>query len=189
MGSTPSSPTMLTLLIIFLFFLVAFLFTSKKLSPIPYFPTNKKDLPLIIKALNLQNSQTVIDLGAGDGIVIFEAAREAFEKKLNTKFVAVEINPILVAILHLQRIFHPNKSHINIILKDLFRMTMKQFNHATVYLYISPWLMDNLYKKLKSELKSFNLVSYFYPLPKEKPTKIVKGIHKIFVYDKTTLRR
>jgi len=73
-------------LIIFLILGIIFLFSSPQLSLIPYFPSNKKDLPLIIKALNLKNNQVVFDLGAGDGIVIFEAAKLAFEKKLNTKF-------------------------------------------------------------------------------------------------------
>jgi hypothetical protein len=59
---------------------VILLFSSKTLSPIPYFPSQKIDLPLIIKALNLQNNQTVFDLGAGDGIVIFEAAKKAYQK-------------------------------------------------------------------------------------------------------------
>ena len=84
---------------------IIFLFSSKALSPIPYFPSNKHDLPLIIKALNLKNNQTVIDLGAGDGIVIFEAAKIAYKRKLNTRFVAVEINPVLILVLHLRRLF------------------------------------------------------------------------------------
>ena len=51
----------------------------------------------------------MIDLGAGDGIVIFKAASQAFQKRLNTKFIAVEINPVLILILYLRRLFHPNK--------------------------------------------------------------------------------
>ncbi len=36
---------------------IIFLFASPQLSPIPYFPTNKKDLPQIINALKLKNNQ------------------------------------------------------------------------------------------------------------------------------------
>ena len=88
--------------------IIIFIFSSKKFSPIPYFPSQPVDLPLIIKALNLKSNQTVFDLGAGDGIIIFKAAQQAYKQKLNTQFVAVEINPVLILILHLRRLFHPN---------------------------------------------------------------------------------
>lgn len=59
---------------------VILLFSSPRLSPIPYFPSNNKDMDLIVKALGLKNNQTVIDLGAGDGVVILEAAKKASKK-------------------------------------------------------------------------------------------------------------
>ena len=89
------------IVIISLVFLIIFIFSSKTLSPIPYFPSQSVDLPKIIKALDLKNNQTVVDLGAGDGLVIFSAAQEAKRQSLNTQFVAVEINPVLIFILHL----------------------------------------------------------------------------------------
>ncbi len=98
---------------------IIFIFASPKLSPIPYFPSNHYDLPLIIKALNLQNNQTIIDLGAGDGIVIFKAAEEALNKNLKTKFIAIDINPILVFIMNIRRLFHPNKKTF-ILLGEIF---------------------------------------------------------------------
>ena len=76
------------LLILFVLFIIS-LFSSEKFSPIPYFPTNKKDIPAIIKALKLRNDQIIFDLGAGNGIVIFEAAKKAIN--LNTQFVAIDI--------------------------------------------------------------------------------------------------
>ena len=179
------------LVLILAVLIVILIFSSKHFSPVPYFPTNKKDLKLVIKALNLRNNQTVVDLGAGDGLVIFEAAKEAAKRNLNTKFIAVELNPILVLILHLRRLFNPNKQNIRIIYGDMFKINLSNVilvypesgqARLTVYLYISPWLMDKLYKKLKVELKSFNLVSYYYPLPKVKPSRIISGKNKIYLY-------
>lgn len=174
--------------ILILIFGVIFLFSSKTLSPIPYYPSNKKDLPLIIKALNLKNNQVIFDLGAGDGIVIFEAAKAAFEKNLNTCFFAVEINPILLLIMHIRRLFHPNKKNIKIIYDDIFKINIQQlltfdFKLLTFYLYVSPWYMDKIIKNLKLKTKNFSVVSYFYPLPKIKPKKIIKGVNKIFTYE------
>lgn len=179
------------------------LFSHPKLSPIPFFPTNKKDLPFIIKALNLKNNQTIFDLGAGDGVVVFTAANKALLKNLNTVFVAVEINPILVLILHLRRLSHPNKKNIKIIWGDMFKINlksqilnrkstsqnsnlsvMKQCNNVTIYLYISPWLINQLIDRLKQQQINHSLISYMYPskLLKNKE-KILRGLHNIYVYN------
>ncbi len=173
--------------------IIIFIFSSKTFSPIPYFPSQKVDLPLIVKALNLKNDQVVIDLGAGDGIVIFEAARMASQKKLNTKFIAVEINPVLILVLHLRRLFHPNRKNIKIILDDMFKMnfnrlTRKPVNSLIFYLYISPWYMDKTISNIKRQTNKFKVVSYMYPLS-IKTTKssfskatAIRGKNQIFVY-------
>lgn len=176
------------LIILIIFFGIIFLFSSKTLSPIPYFPSNKKDLPLIIEALNLKNNQVVFDLGAGDGIVIFEAAKKAYKKNLNTQFFAVEINPILILIMYIKLLFHPNKKNIKIIYDDIFKINLKKYisskksSNLTFYLYISPWYMKKVIKNLKSQIKNFSIISYFYPLPNKKPKKIINGKNKIFIY-------
>jgi len=178
-------------IILFSLLIIILFFSSPKLSPIPYFPSNKKDLALIIKALNLKNNQVVFDLGAGDGIVIFEAAKLAFEKKLTTKFLAVEINPVLILIMWFKWLFHPNKKNIKIIYADIFNMNFKNLltkpvtrnpQLATFYLYISPWYLEKVIKNLKSQIKNFSLVSYFYPVSKMKIKKIFEGKNKVFVY-------
>ncbi len=173
------------LLFALMFLVIILLFSSKRFSPVPYFPTSKKDLPLAIIALSLKNNQTVIDLGAGDGLVLFEAAKEAYKRKLNTQFIAVELNPILILILQLRRFFHPNKQHIKIMWADMFKINLSQdttIQNPTVYLYISPWLMEQIYAKLKKDLKYFNLISYYYPLPKVKPNKTITGKNKLYTY-------
>ncbi|OGK23544.1 hypothetical protein A3A46_04430 [Candidatus Roizmanbacteria bacterium RIFCSPLOWO2_01_FULL_37_13] len=197
---------------------VILIFSSKRFSPIPFFPTNKYDLPLIIKSLDLKNNQVIFDLGAGDGIVIFEASKEAYRKKLNTKFIAVEINPILIILLHLRHFFHPNKKNIKIILADLFTMSLRalakqsrnyeiaslltsftprndkiimkprqtwltQFNNITIYLYISPWFLDKVTKKVLKEIPKARIVSYMYPIKSLRhKEKLIKGKNFVFIY-------
>lgn len=173
---------------------ILMLFASPKLSPVPYYPSNKKDLPLIIKALDLKNNQVVFDLGAGDGIVIFRAAKWAYEQKLNTQFVAVEINPVLILILYLQKLFHPNIKNIKVVWGDFFKLNFKRltFNlprrqagvqRSTFYLYISPWLLDKTVSVIKKQLRDFSVISYFYPIPTlKKKEKIIKGVKNIYIY-------
>ena len=70
----------------------------------------------------MKNSQTVIDLGAGDGVVVFEAADESWKRKLSTKFIALEINPVLMGILWMKWLLHPNRKNIRIIWRDMFKI-------------------------------------------------------------------
>ena len=180
------------IIILVVLIIVIFLFSSPKLSPIPYFPSQSVDLPKIIQSLKLKNNQTVFDLGAGDGLVIFEAAKTAFQKKLNTKFVAVEINPILILILYARRIFHQNKKNIRIVHGDIFNFNFKNLynikNLVTIYLYISPWYLEKVIENCKLKIENFHIVSYMYPIKSLNKTSftkvtVVDGKNKIFVYN------
>ncbi len=169
-------------------FIVIALFVFPQFSPIPYFPSNKKDIPLILKVLSLKNNHTVIDLGAGDGIIVFSAASEAKKRGVNASFVAVEINPVLVFILHIRRLFHSNGKNIRILWVDMFKLDLgrvEKTKNTTVFLYVSPWLLAKIVKKIRTDLKKFDLISYLYPLPKESTGKKVqelKGVHVVYKY-------
>jgi len=173
---------------------IIYLFASPSFSPIPYFPSQSVDLPKIIKALNLKNNQIVFDLGAGDGIIIFEAAKKAIQQKLDTKFIAVEINPILIFILHLRRLFHPNRSNIKIVRDDIFKMNFPQLTinnyQLTIYLYISPWYLEKTILNIKNQISKFSVVSYMYPIKSLKnKEKIIQGKNKIYVYNQSNSTR
>lgn len=170
---------------------VIIIFAFPRFSPIPYFPSNKKDLHIILQALNVCNNQTIIDLGAGDGIIIFEAARQAFLEKFTTQFYAVEINPILLLVLHIRRLFHPNRANIHIIKRDMFTMTYDNIlkgKSATFYLYISPWFIEKTVANITKQVSQFDLVSYFYRvscLPRH--TELQKqGVHALYTYRQKT---
>ena len=179
-----------------LIFIVIVIFAFPQFSPIPYFPSNGKDIPLILKALHICNDQTIIDLGAGDGVIILKAAEEAYRKKLDTQFIAVEINPILLLIISIRRLFHPNRESIKIVNADMFSMNYSSYisnlqsltaNHyplTTFYIYISPWYIDKTVANITRQIKNFQLVSYFYQvkcLPKFKED-MKEGVHKILSY-------
>lgn len=180
------------LLFVICLFAGIILFSFPQFSPIPYFPSNEKDLPLILDALNIRTNQTIIDLGAGDGIVIFEAAQKAFQNKLDTKFIAVEINPVLLLILHIRRLLHPNKKNIRIINTNMFTMnfsslTTGYYSPATFYIYISPWFIEKTVANITKQIKKFELVSYFYQVKcfPEYTEKLKNGIHKVYRYSQT----
>ena len=168
---------------------IIIIFSFPRFSPVPYFPSNGKDMSLILKALHIRKNQTIIDLGAGDGIVIFKAAEESFQKNLNTQFIAVEINPVLLLILHFRRLLHPNRKNISIVKKDMFIMDYSplitsHYPLVTIYLYISPWFIEKTVQNITKQVHSFDLVSYFYQvkyLPRFKE-ELKEGVHKIYSY-------
>lgn len=150
-------------------------------------------MPLILDALNIKNNQTIIDLGAGDGIVIFEAAQQAFMKKYSTQFYAVEINPILLLVLHIRWLFHANRKNIHILDMDMFTLNYSWLiptdsspsqQDITFYLYISPWFIEKTVANIAKQLDKFEVVSYFYQvkfLPQHKES-LKTGVHKVFSY-------
>lgn len=163
--------------------IVTYLFVSRRASPIPYFPSNKKDIKNIVQSLQLENDQIVYDLGAGDGIVIFAAATVAYLKKQNTRFVAIEINPILIGIMWIRRLFHPNRKNITVMYGDIFKMGYKKCNmRNTFFTYISPWFLDKVFKNTKRQASKALFVSYFYPVPHQRASRTIKGIHPTYVY-------
>lgn len=174
-----------------LLLIISIFFLSRSLSPVPYFPSNKQDIPTIVRAMGLKNAQTLVDLGAGDGIVIFHAAHTTYIKNLSTQFLAVEINPILVFIMHIRRLLHPNRANITILWADALKADLKLYirtNDAIiVYMYMSPVFLAKLVNKVIPRLKPQTIVSYFYHLGDLKLKKHISAIHNIYIYTRKDL--
>jgi len=174
--------------LIIIIFTIIIIFSFPQFSPIPYFPSNQTDKGIIIEGLDLKNNQTVIDFGAGDGWVIFTAAEIAKKNKLNTKFIAVEINPVLTMILHIKRLLNSNQKNIYIIRDNFFTMNFSKLlisnsQLLTVYLYISPWLIEKTVKIIIKNFPKAKIVSYYYPVRSLKgKEKVVKGKNNLYIY-------
>lgn len=175
---------LLLVVVAVIFFGIIVIFASPRLSPIPYFPSNAKDLSLILKGLDVQDNQIVFDLGAGDGIIIFAAAADALQKKRNTKFVAVEVNPVLALIMHIRRWGHPNRENIRIVWGDMFKLNVPKYISAnesvTIYIYVSPRFIPPIKETVSKAIAHYKFVSYFYPIETgQKATH--SGIHDVFI--------
>lgn len=199
-GSSPTSGTrnylrqsqtaMLYLLIVVFFILLSF-FIFPSLSSVPYYPSNSRDAKNILGAIDMAKVDCVIDMGAGDGWVVFASASEAYSKKLHTKFVAVEINPALVVLLHMRRLFHPNRHAIHIIRADMFTVSLDAFaskeDRVCAYLYISPWLLKKAVGTIRAQHPHARIVTYMYGLS-EHAYRVYTGIHPTYLYTAQTDR-
>lgn len=185
------------MMILLFFFGIAFilfiiLFTSPKFSPIPYFPSNKRDVPEIVSTLHLSDTQVLIDLGAGDGTIIFESAKRAYNMKLETQFIGIEINIILCFFMNVRKLFHPNRSRIHIVRNDMFAIdysnlvkekTGKDIHKAVFYVYVSPWFTPQIGTMISCIPVRTRIVSYFYPIFGKNPTKQRTLTNNLYVYE------
>lgn len=182
------------LLFIFLGLFVVFVlfFVSRRFSPIPYFPSNGRDIPIILKLLALKDRQILYDLGAGDGAAILAAALARQSPAKASRFVAVEINPILIGIIKLRTFFHPNKQNITTVKANIFTFDIPRSPGHTplFFMYISPWYMEKTIVNLLRQFRSIELVTYFYAAPRSKRYALIlrkhrKNIHSTYRYTVT----
>lgn len=116
----------------------------------PFVPSNKNSVRAMITLARLHPGQTVIDVGSGDGRVLFHAAKKG------VKAIGIEINPYLVLYTRFRAFLGPYRGNITVLWKNLWNADLKDAN--VVFVYLIPWKMDVLAKKLREETKPGTLI-------------------------------
>ena len=151
-------------LIILLILLIVFAVYQAAPNRIGYIPLPNRVVPLVIEALELNDGDTLYDLGSGDGKVLRAAVRANA-----VQAVGVEINPIVAAISKLKGSGLPNYR--------IFRASLynQDLSEATkIFTYLWPSMMEQLEPKLEKEVKKgTRIVSCDFPLPKKKPHEVI----------------
>lgn len=116
----------------------------------------------MLNELKINNKDTLIDLGSGDGKIIFAAA------KLGAKAIGYELDPLLVK--------RSRKKIKNLKLEKLASIRQKNFWKANwqeasiIVIYQFPKYVKELEPVLEKEInKSTIVVSNAYPFPNKKP--------------------
>ena len=124
---------------------------------VAYVPTPKLIVRSMLQLASLRRGEILFDLGAGDGRIIIEAARE-----FGARAVGIEIDPIWVSRIR-ERLASTN-SKAELIEGDLFNVNLASADVVTIYL--SDSANARLVSKLESELKEgARVVSLDYELP------------------------
>ena len=71
---------------------------------VPFVNSRKKIIDFLVKEIKIEPGKVLYDLGCGDGKVIFNLAKN----NLQAKFVGYELNPSLIWIAKVFRIFNIN---------------------------------------------------------------------------------
>ena len=114
-----------------------------------------------------------VDLGSGDGRVVFRAAREG----LFAKSVGYEINPALHMFANIRRLLTPKYwSTTQFYRRDLWKTKLHEYDVVAVY-GLSP-IMNRLGKKLQEELRPGSIVvSNVFEIPGWRASCVGKGVH------------
>jgi hypothetical protein len=139
----------------------------------PFVPSTSTVTSRMVQLANMHKGTVVYDLGSGDGRLLFASA-----KKEASKVVGLEINPYLVLFTKLRLLFSPYRSVISCRWQNFWAATYEDAD--IVFVYLLPWKMGKLKRKLEKELKpGTKVVSNSFIFPE---WKIVDKDEKNHVY-------
>jgi len=133
-----------------------------------YVPTSQKIVDAMLKLARVTKSDTVYDLGCGDGRIVITAAKE-----YGANGVGIDINPELVKEADANAQSENVADKVKFVEGDLFDMN---FSRATVVtLYLSPGVNLKLRPKLLKQLKpGTRIVSHDFDMGDWKPEQTIK---------------
>ncbi len=110
----------------------------------------------MIELAHIIKGARVIDLGSGDGKLLFLASQHG---AIATGY---EINPFLVLFTNIKAFFYSH--HIRAIWKNFWKADISDAD--IVFVYLLPWRMEKLAAKLKKECKPGTMIvsnSFIFP--------------------------
>jgi len=134
-------------------------------------PTHRVQARKMIELAAIKPGDTIFDLGAGHGRLLFFAAAAG------AIAIGYELNPILVLYIRLRAFLYRQKN-VHIHCRSLFTADTK--NADTVFCFLFPKYMAKLEDKLFSEMKpGAKIIAYVFPFPHKKHALKTEGV---FVY-------
>ncbi len=155
-------------------------------SAAPWLPTKPSDRRHLLDKLKLEPGQKVVDLGCGDGSMLFAVAR---------KFPGVECVGYDISLLPLffgwaRKILYFNKyKKVHIRFGNLFKQSVADAN--LVFIFLLPKSYPKLVELLKRDLKDeAKVIVEAWPLPNTSPIETLKEekLLSIFIYTGKSLR-
>jgi len=123
-----------------------------------YQPTPRASVETMLRLAELGPQDTLIDLGAGTGAIVFRAARV-----YRARVLGVEVEPIRVLILRLRRVLGPFSDRVTIRWGSFFGLDFRSATVVTAFLW--PGAMARLRPKFEAELSDgARVVSHCHPI-------------------------
>ncbi len=150
---------------------------------VPFIPSPMEAVKTALSIARIDPSDTLYDLGAGDGRVVIEAA------KRGAKAVAVEIDPSLAMLIWCKAVEEKLEDKIEVLNEDFFKVYLG--NATIIYQYIYPSISAELAKKYEKELRiGTRIIALDLPIPDWIPVIVKRFIDEngvlrtVFLYIK-----
>uniref|UniRef100_A0A023FV72 Methyltransferase domain-containing protein n=1 Tax=Amblyomma parvum TaxID=251391 RepID=A0A023FV72_AMBPA len=157
---------------------VPFLSPALRKVCLPYVPATDIQVRNVAAVLRKRSQRSaLVDLGSGDGRIVFEAAKLGF-----TPSVGVELNPWLVAYSKIRALASGASPRPQFVRTDLWKFSLAPFDNVVVFGVEQ--MMAPLERKLVTELKPGSWVlACRFPLPTLKPVDTCgDGIDTVWLY-------
>ena len=139
---------------------------------LPYVATKREKIETIIKLANIKKGETVVDLGSGDGRLLFASAQHG------AKAIGYELNPFLIALTFVHAKLKGLSNQISVERQNLWQADLKVADVVFVYgrKRTMKKFQDFVYKNSQ---KGTRLVVNTNPFPAKKP---IKSANQVFLY-------
>ena len=136
-----------------------------------YYPTSRRQLAAAAALLQLEDGDTVYDLGSGfGGALIF------FAKERRVQAVGAEVDPLRRAVSLWKIRRHGLSSRVTVLRKNLLDVDLR--GSEKVFFFLSPLLMRKLQEKVGKEMPAGSLVvSVDHRFPDWKPKESRENVH------------
>ncbi|CAK9824405.1 ATP synthase subunit C lysine N-methyltransferase [Anthophora retusa] len=142
---------------------------------LPYVPATTQQVQNVLQALK-GRSGSLIDLGSGDGRIVFAAAKAGF------KAHGIELNPWLIWYSRLKALTTGLSSQTIFIKQNLWKHNLRGYNN--IVLFGVDQMMKDVETKFINELqKDSVIIACRFPLPSMNVIKIVgEGVDTVWMY-------
>lgn len=174
---------MLTLFLVILLIIITFLlllilvgffhYIFDAFLELPYVATKKSKVSTIIELANIRKNETAVDLGSGDGRLLFAAAQKgAFA-------IGYEVNPMFVLISRVHAKIKGLADRVSVRKTNLWKADLKSAD--VIFVYARQGTMkrmeDFVYKNAKRGTRIVVNTDLTKPFPTKKPLKSRNGIY------------
>lgn len=151
--------------VILLFLMLAFdLFLD-----LPYVATDRKKIETIIKFAQIKKGQTVVDLGSGDGRLLFASAQKG------ARSIGYELNPLLIILTAIHAKLRGLSNQIEVRRQNLWKADLKIADVIFVYSLKRDIgkFEDFIWQNAE---KGTRVIVNTNPFPNKNPTKSENGV-------------
>ena len=166
---------------------IPFLTPALRKHTLPYVPATDKQIENVFKTINLirktssKQQLTLIDLGSGDGRIVFEAAKRGYRS------TGVEINFFLYLYSRLKALSFNTNPRPMFNRANLWNVNLS--NYDLIVLFGVQEMMKDLSVKLNKEIKQdTTIITCRFPINDYKEIYTLDdGVDSVWVYDKKSL--